>query len=54
MKMILNASMAEIVEQWSEGKGPLTLNYSSEDIRRLIRALFQNTDRRAKVLGSIM
>lgn len=52
--MVLNASMAEIVEQWADGKGPLTLNFSSDDIRRLIRALFQNTDRRARVLANII
>lgn len=54
MKMILNASMAQIVEHWADGKGPLTLNFNAEDIRHLIRALFQNTDRRATVLASIV
>lgn len=54
MKMILNASMAQIVEHWTDGKGPLTLNFNAEDIRHLIRALFQNTDRRATVLASIV
>lgn len=51
--MILNASMAQIAEQWADGKGPLTLNFRAEDIRHLIRALFQNTDRRASVLATI-
>lgn len=54
IKMILNASMAQIAEQWADGKGPLTLNFRAEDIRHLIRALFQNTDRRANVLASIV
>lgn len=52
--MILNASMAHIAEQWADGKGPLTLNFRAEDIRHLIRALFQNTDRRANVLATII
>lgn len=52
--MILNASMAQIAEQWADGKGPLTLNFRAEDIRHLIRALFQNTDRRSNVLASIV
>lgn len=51
---ILNASMAQIAEQWADGKGPLTLNFRAEDIRHLIRALFQNTDRRASVLSTII
>lgn len=54
IKMILNASMAQIAEQWADGKGPLTLNFRAEDVRHLIRALFQNTDRRANVLATIV
>lgn len=52
--MILGASLIQITEQWSEGKGPLTLNYKPEEIKFLIRALFQNTDRRANALSSII
>lgn len=54
LKMVLGASLAEITDQWSEGKGPLTLNFKAEEIKHLIRALFQNTDRRAKALASII
>lgn len=54
IKTILNASMAEIVELWADGKGPLTLNFRAEDIRHLIRAIFQNTDRRANALANIL
>lgn len=53
LKMMLNASMAHISEQWADGKGPLTLHYKAEEVRHLIRALFQNTDRRANVLATI-
>jgi protein transport protein DSL1/ZW10 len=54
LRMILGASLIQITEQWSEGKGPLTLNYKAEDVKNLIRALFQNTDRRANALASII
>lgn len=54
LKQILNASLVEITELWSEGKGPLTLNYKAEDVKHLVRALFQNTDRRANALASIV
>ncbi|XP_055306805.1 centromere/kinetochore protein zw10-like [Sitodiplosis mosellana] len=54
IKMILNASMGKIAEQWAGGKGPLTLHFRAEDVRHLIRALFQNTDRRANVLSTIV
>ncbi|XP_017470644.1 PREDICTED: centromere/kinetochore protein zw10 isoform X1 [Rhagoletis zephyria] len=54
LKMILNASLQEITEQWCEGAGILTANYKAEEIKHLIRALFQNTDRRAKALTKIV
>ncbi|XP_065094237.1 centromere/kinetochore protein zw10 isoform X1 [Ochlerotatus camptorhynchus] len=51
---ILDASLIEITELWAEGKGPLTLNYKAEEIKHLIRALFQNTKHRQICLGSIV
>lgn len=54
LKMILNASLVQITEQWTDGKGPLTLHYKAEEVRHLIRALFQNTDRRANALVTIV
>lgn len=54
LKMILNASLQEITEQWCEGAGILTVNYKAEEIKHIIRALFQNTDRRAKALTKIV
>uniref|UniRef100_A0A1A9WTX0 Centromere/kinetochore protein zw10 n=1 Tax=Glossina brevipalpis TaxID=37001 RepID=A0A1A9WTX0_9MUSC len=53
LKMILNASLHEITEQWCDGAGILTAHYKADEIRRLIRALFQNTDRRANALTKI-
>ncbi|XP_075147332.1 centromere/kinetochore protein zw10-like [Haematobia irritans] len=53
LQMILRASLQEITEQWCDGAGILTLNYKAEEIRHLIRALFQNTDLRAKALSMI-
>ena len=51
--VILNASLREIEDRWASGKGPLANEYSAEEVKRLIRALFQNTDRRAGVLSRI-
>ena len=50
---ILNASLREIDDRWSNGKGPLATVFAPEEVKRLIRALFQNTDRRAEVLSRI-
>ncbi|XP_061389859.1 centromere/kinetochore protein zw10 [Musca vetustissima] len=54
LQMILNASLQEITDQWCDGAGILTANYKAEELRHLIRALFQNTDRRAKALSKII
>ncbi|XP_058455605.1 centromere/kinetochore protein zw10 isoform X2 [Malaya genurostris] len=51
---ILDASLVEIIELWGEGKGPLTLNFKAEEIKKLIRALFQNTKHRQMCLASII
>lgn len=50
---MLNASLVDIDDRWADGKGPLALHFQPEEVRKLIRALFQNTDRRALVLARI-
>lgn len=51
--LVLNASLREIEERWSGGKGPLAADFSVEEMKQLIRALFQNTERRATILARI-
>lgn len=51
--LILNASLREIEDRWADGKGPLANEYTPDEVKRLIRALFQNTDRRATILSQI-
>ncbi|KAI8033614.1 centromere/kinetochore protein zw10 [Drosophila gunungcola] len=54
LKAMMNASLKEITELWCDGAGPLTASYKSDEIRHLIRALFQDTDRRAKAMTQIV
>ncbi|KAI4877922.1 hypothetical protein NFI96_017415 [Prochilodus magdalenae] len=53
LSVVLHASLQEIVDRWAEGKGPLAQEFSSNEMKSLIRALFQNTDRRAVALTKI-
>ncbi|KAH8250460.1 hypothetical protein KR038_002190, partial [Drosophila bunnanda] len=53
LKTIMNASLKEITELWCNGAGPLTANYKSEEVRHLIRALFQDTSRRVQAMAKI-
>ena len=50
---ILNASLLEIADRWADGKGPLANEFSATEVKQLIRALFQNTERRANILTKI-
>lgn len=51
--IVLRANLQEIVDRWADSKGPLALEFSSSEVKNLIRALFQNTERRAAALTKI-
>ncbi|XP_035224174.1 centromere/kinetochore protein zw10 homolog isoform X1 [Stegodyphus dumicola] len=53
LQLIFSASMKEIVDRWASGKGPLATHFKSEEVKHLIRSLFQNTERRAAALAKI-
>lgn len=51
--VVLNSSLRVIEDRWGEGKGVLAAEFSPEEVKQLIRAIFQNTERRAAVLSKI-
>ncbi|XP_019729135.1 centromere/kinetochore protein zw10 homolog [Hippocampus comes] len=51
--IILRANLQEIVDRWADSKGPLALEFTSTEVKSLIRALFQNTERRALAMTKI-
>lgn len=51
--MVLAASLRELQDRWADGKGPLAVYFTPDQTKGLIRALFQNTDRRAQLLTKI-
>ncbi|XP_067210231.1 centromere/kinetochore protein zw10 homolog isoform X2 [Linepithema humile] len=50
---VLGASLKEIELRWENGKGPLAQEFTALQVKQLIRALFQNTERRSNLLTSI-
>ena len=50
---VLGASLREIDESWGSGAGRLSGEFPAEQVKQLVRALFQNTERRAAVLARI-
>lgn len=53
LNYVLSAGLIDINNRWADGKGPLALQFNSTEMKSLIRALFQNTDRRAAILANI-
>ncbi|XP_067910159.1 centromere/kinetochore protein zw10 homolog isoform X2 [Heterodontus francisci] len=53
LMIVLQASLQELVDRWTDGKGPLAAEFSPIEVKSLIRALFQNTERRAAALAKI-
>ena len=50
---VLGASLTEIETRWANSKGPLAHEFNADQVKRLIRALFQNTERRSALLSRI-
>ncbi|KAJ8927494.1 hypothetical protein NQ314_020043 [Rhamnusium bicolor] len=53
LNFVLGASLLDINDRWADGKGPLAIQFKPSELKQLIRALFQNTDRRAALLSKI-
>ncbi|KAB0795073.1 hypothetical protein PPYR_11912 [Photinus pyralis] len=49
---VLTADLVSIEDRWKNG--PLSTRFSPDEVRHLIKALFQTTDRRAHVLSQIV
>ncbi|XP_039753973.1 centromere/kinetochore protein zw10 homolog [Pararge aegeria] len=50
---VLGGSLKDIENHWSDGNGPLAEHFEVDELRCLIKALFQNTQFRANVLSKI-
>lgn len=52
LQFILDASLVDIQTEWKSGRLPK--NFKADEVKRMIRALFQNTERRANCLQTIV
>lgn len=52
LQFILESSLVDITSSWKSGQ--ISQSFKVEEVKRLIRALFQNTDRRANALSAIV
>lgn len=51
--LVLKSSLQTIVDRWCNGQGPLAGQFSPMEIKQLIRALFQTSERRTAALAKI-
>ena len=51
--LVLNSSLQTIVDRWLNGQGPLASQFTAMEIKQLIRALFQTSERRTAALAKI-
>ncbi|XP_013177174.1 PREDICTED: centromere/kinetochore protein zw10 homolog [Papilio xuthus] len=50
---VLGGSLRDIDLHWGDGAGPLARHFTTDELRSLIKALFQNTQFRANLLSKI-
>ncbi|XP_067941918.1 centromere/kinetochore protein zw10 homolog [Watersipora subatra] len=53
LSIVLTSSLHDVLDRWADGKGPLAAEFTPEQVKSFIRALFQNTDRRAAAISKI-
>ena len=53
LERVLKSGLAETVSRWGSGFGPLSVAFRADQVRKLIRALFQNNDLRTTALNKI-
>ncbi|GBP51742.1 hypothetical protein EVAR_97019_1 [Eumeta japonica] len=51
--IVLGGTLKDIEKRWGDGTGPLAVHFRTEELRNLIKALFQNTMLRANLLSKI-
>ena len=53
LAVVMDASLQDIVDEWSSSKGSLAQQFTAVELRGLIKAIFRNTERRATALAKI-
>lgn len=53
LNLVLRSNLQQVSDRWADGKGPLALYFSAEEIKRLVIAMFENTSKRDAVLAQL-
>ena len=48
--LFLGLSLCEVADRWADGKGPLAMYFTAQQVMRLVLAMFENTRKREALL----
>lgn len=51
--LVLSSGMQAVSDRWADGKGPLALYFTAEEVKKLVVAMFENTSRRDSLLAQL-
>ena len=50
---LLGCSLQEVADRWADGKGPLALHFTGQEVAQLLVAIFENTSKRDALLNQL-
>ena len=53
LALLLAASLQEVDNRWSDGKGPLALYFTGDEVAKLVTAMFEKTGRRDAFIAQL-
>jgi centromere/kinetochore protein ZW10 len=51
--IILNSGLQDVYDRWSDGKGPLAMHFTGEEVKKVVIAMFENTSKRSALLKQL-
>ncbi len=43
-------TLTDVADRWADGKGPLAMHFTGDEVKKLVVAMFENTSRREALL----
>ena len=53
LSLLFAASLQEVDDRWSDGKGPLALYFAGDEVAKLVVAMFEKTGRRDALIAQL-
>jgi len=53
LALLFNASLQDVDDRWSDGKGPLAVYFAGDEVAKLVTAMFERTSRRDSLVSQL-